>query len=59
MEVGITKTSAPALGDLCALEVGDTLWLAPGVSDRRDWGRYMDAVAHAVCRGADARWVRG
>ncbi len=56
MEVGISGESAPPLGEVRALGDGDTVWLEPGVWSRRDWGRYVDAIAHAVCRGADARW---
>ncbi|MDN3259585.1 hypothetical protein QWJ26_07105 [Streptomyces sp. CSDS2] len=59
MEVHIMGERAPALGDIRGLGQGDTLWLEPEVWNRRDWGRYVDAVAHAVCRGADARWARG
>lgn len=58
MEVRIKGETAPALGDLRDLGAGDTVWLEPGVWNRRDWGRYVDAIAHAVCRGADARWGR-
>ncbi|WP_330174535.1 hypothetical protein OG875_13875 [Streptomyces sp. NBC_01498] len=59
MDIRITGATAPALGDVRGLGRGDTLWLEAGARDRRDWGRYVDAVAQAVHRGADARWARG
>jgi hypothetical protein len=47
---------APALGDLRALDAGDTVYLKPGATDRRDWGRYLDALSVAVTRGASVVW---
>ena len=58
MEMGITGTSAPPMGDVRMVSEGDTVWLYPGVEQRKDWGRYLDALASAVTRGADVRWVR-
>jgi len=57
-QVGISGTAAPALGDLRALGPGDIAWLYAGVEQRADWSRYLDALANAVTRGADVRWVR-
>ena len=56
--MGITGTSAPPMGDVRMVSEGDTVWLYPGVEQRKDWGRYLDALASAVTRGADVRWVR-
>lgn len=50
--------SAPALGDIRTMGQGDTVWLAEGVEDREDWGRYLDALATATTRGVDVRWIR-
>ncbi len=58
MDKYIEDDTAPALGDVRQMGAGDTVWLAPGADRRSDWGRCMDAVAHAVRRGADARWGR-
>lgn len=54
----ITADAAPALGDVRQMGAGDVVWLAPGAPGREDWGRCVNALAHAVRRGADARWVR-
>lgn len=37
---------------------GQTLWINPDATERGDWPRYGDAIAAAVLRGADVRWVR-
>lgn len=58
MERRITGDGAPALGDIRTLGEGDTVWLSPGVDDRPDWGRYLDALAHAITRGTEVRWIR-
>ncbi len=58
MDKYIAADAAPALGDVRQMSSGDTVWLARDACCRRDWGRFIDAVAHAVRRGADARWVR-
>lgn len=58
MERRMTADTAPALGDIRQMGHGDTVWLSPGVDDRGDWGRYLDALASAVTRGTDVRWVR-
>jgi hypothetical protein len=56
--VRISATCAPALGDVRNLGVGDWVALGEGATDRRDWPRYAEAIAAAVTRGADVRWVR-
>ena len=53
----ISAESAPALGDVRALAPGQTIWLMPGAEQRKDWGRYTEAFAQAVARGADVRWI--
>lgn len=58
MERKLAANAAPALGDVRQMGRGDTLWLAPGVEERADWGRYLDAAATAVTRGAEVRWSR-
>ncbi|MQS00304.1 hypothetical protein FNX44_000105 [Streptomyces sp. OF1] len=58
MERSITTHVAPALGDVRRMGEGDTVWMSPGVQERSDWGRYVDAIAGAIARGADARWCR-
>lgn len=54
----ITRDSAPPLGDLRALGAGDSIFIRKGAFDRKDAGRYADAVSSAVSRGADVRWVK-
>ncbi|MFD9904805.1 hypothetical protein [Streptomyces sp. NPDC059063] len=56
MDKFITADATPALGDVRQMGEGDTVWLAPGMTQRPDWVRCLAAVAHAVRRGADARW---
>jgi hypothetical protein len=54
----ISFENAPPMGDVRTVGEGVTLWLTPGVTKRKDWGRYQDALAQAVSRGAEVRWVR-
>jgi hypothetical protein len=54
----VKTKSASALGDVRRLTAGDTVFLYPGADGRKDWGRYLDAIAAAVSRGADVVWVR-
>jgi hypothetical protein len=54
----VSADSAPALGDVRTLGEGSTIYLRPDVKSRKDWGRYQDAIAQAVGRGVDVRWVR-
>jgi hypothetical protein len=56
--VRISFESAPSLGDVRTAGEGVTLWLSPGVTTRKDWGRYQDAIAQAISRGVEVRWVR-
>ncbi|QAX94729.1 hypothetical protein HOV12_gp29 [Streptomyces phage Lilbooboo] len=53
----IGPESAPALGDVRALKSGDTVYLKPGAVERRDWGRYADALTQAIARGASVVWT--
>jgi hypothetical protein len=53
----MSAESAPALGDIRALGVGTVILLRPGVTSRKDWGRYQDALAQAVSRGASVHWL--
>jgi hypothetical protein len=55
----ISVEAAPALGDIRLLGRGDTIVLADGVEGRRDWGRYLDALASALSRGVEVRRLRG
>lgn len=52
----ISKDSAPALGDVRQLGAGDALVIRPDATERKDFGRYQDAIGQAVGRGADAVW---
>lgn len=49
-EVGTSY--ADPLGDIREACAGDTIFLLPGWRERDDWTRYLDAVAHAMARGA-------
>jgi hypothetical protein len=55
--VRISFEAAPSLGDVRAAGEGVTLTLVHGVTQRKDWGRYQDAIAAAITRGAEVRWV--
>lgn len=54
----VGRDGAVPLGDLRAAAIGDTVFLREGASQRSDWARYLDAIAAAVARGADVRWIR-
>lgn len=54
---GVTANWASALGDVRALGEGDTVLLSAGARRRPDWSRYVEAIAAAVSRGAEVRWV--
>jgi hypothetical protein len=54
----VTRSLATALGDIRLARAGDTIWLHPGAELRADWGRYTEALAQAISRGADVRWER-
>lgn len=53
----IAPGSAPALGDVRALGAGDAIVIRPGAVQRKDWGRYADAIAAAIARGAEVHQV--
>ncbi|MCX4663369.1 hypothetical protein [Streptomyces uncialis] len=48
----ISAEDAPSLGDIREACAGDTVHLMPDWREREDWTRYLDAVAHAMARGA-------
>jgi len=52
----IGPDAAPALGDVRERLPGDTIYLKPGATERRDWGRYADALIQAIARGASVVW---
>ena len=54
----VRKGQVPAMGDVRALGPGDTLRIEPAIRESAEWCRYVDAVRHAVSRGADVSWVR-
>lgn len=56
MAVKVTRKTAPALGDIRMLGVGDRIILGEGATERRDWPRYAEAIMTAVTRGAEVRW---
>jgi hypothetical protein len=58
METRIGRLVAPAMGDVRAMGVGDTIWITPEAPLRADWSRYADALTVALLRGADIRWAR-
>lgn len=49
----IRSDYAPPLGDLRVMGLGDVIVIRPDAARREDWGRYQDAVASAVARGAE------
>lgn len=53
----ISKESAPALGDIRAMGEGSYILLRPSARQRKDWGRYQDAIAQAVSRGVGVHWL--
>ena len=53
----ITLNNAPALGDIRALGFGQTVWIQREAMMRKDWARYVEAIAAAVARGAEVRWT--
>lgn len=56
--VRIAREKAPPLGDIRSMQRGDVVVLVDGVTERRDWPRYADAIIAAVSRGAEVRWSR-
>lgn len=57
MQKKVTVNGFPAMGDVREMGSGDTLWLEPAIRESVEWSRYVDAVRHAVTRGADVRWL--
>lgn len=55
MDRRMTCANAPAIGDIRIMGRGDTIWLHANVEQRKDWGRYADAIAQALARGAEVR----
>lgn len=55
----LTATSAPALGDIRNAGPDDEIYVRPDSVERRDWGRYWDALGVAYARGADVVLMRG
>ncbi|QAX94025.1 hypothetical protein SEA_EURATIS_30 [Streptomyces phage Euratis] len=58
MDLIITPGNAPAPGDVRQAGEGDRLLIERPMRERPEWCRYVDAVRHAVGRGADVQWVR-
>lgn len=56
--VAVWIQSAPPLGDLRELPEGSTVYLHPTARDRKDWGRYQEAIGAAVGRGVNVQWMR-
>lgn len=54
----ITNANAPPMGDIRAMGAGDTLWIGPDATQRKDWARYVDAIGVAITRGAEVRRER-
>lgn len=55
----ISADSAPPIGNIRTLGPDDRILIEPPMRERPDWCRYVDAVRHAVARGAEVRWRRG
>lgn len=53
----ISATRAPAMGDIRALGKDSVILLRPSAKSRPDWGRYQDAIAQAIGRGASVHWL--
>lgn len=51
----ISAGDAPPLGDIREASAGDEIHLLNDWRQRPDWTRYLDAVAHAMARGAVIR----
>lgn len=49
----ITRTKAPALGDLYTAGPGDVIRVRRDAVERKDWGRYWLALGVAWSRGAE------
>jgi hypothetical protein len=53
----IRSDYAPALGDLRIMGLGDIIVVRNDAFLRRDWPRYLEAIAAAVARGAEVQRV--
>ncbi|MGW5637137.1 hypothetical protein [Streptomyces sp. NPDC003832] len=53
----VAQDQATPLGDLRAAGSGVVIKLYPGAAERKDWGRYQDAIAAAIGRGAEVVWL--
>lgn len=54
----ISKDTASAMGDIRNAEPGSVILIRHDARERKDWPRYLDAIAAAVSRGCDVHWVR-
>ncbi|MFD8595407.1 hypothetical protein ACFV1L_10435 [Kitasatospora sp. NPDC059646] len=56
----IRPDGAPALGTVRALGERDMVVIAPGATERADWGRFLEAIGVAITRGANVvhQWAR-
>jgi hypothetical protein len=54
MPAVISKEAATPLGDVRS---ADHIILRQGAAERVDFGRYLDAIAAAIAKGADVQWV--
>lgn len=55
----ITSAAAPAMGDIRALGMDDTVCAHVSALQRRDWPRYVEAIASAVSKGCSVIWAQG
>lgn len=53
----ISEGRIPAAGDVRECGEGTAFVIEKAVREDRDWPRFADAVAHAMSRGADVRWI--
>ena len=53
----VAEDQATPLGDIRRASAGEVVKLYPGARQRKDWGRYQDAIAAAVARGAEVVWL--
>jgi hypothetical protein len=53
----ISAGNFPAAGDVRECGEGAVFVIEKAVREDRDWPRFADAVAHAMSRGADVRWI--
>jgi len=51
----VGKLYAAPLGDIRVMGLGDVIVVCPNATQRKDWGRYQDAIGQAVARGAEVR----